>query len=258
VWLFMRDDPAEVGQMVDGEATPTTSAKSAEQATLHPRPERGAGRPAQNAGPESEQDSFSVTEQHDERQWTTPQILRSGSFWKLSVGYMFAYGMLWVMLIYQFPFIVNRGFSSQTAALIVSGYALFAALGRFAAGWLADRTNANALATANIWLAAIGVIILIMANDLPAVWLYAIIGGAGIGGLSALQAVVTAQQFGRRSFGTASGLQNPLNQVAAAIAVPFAGFMYDATGTYNVAMMVVVVAAMAASVSLLLLPRGQR
>lgn len=233
VWLFMRDHPESMGQTVDGD-DPLVVAGSAWAVDVP------------NA------------DQHDERRWTTPQILRSGNFWKQSIGYMFAFGMLQVMLIYQFPFIVNRGFSNQTAALIVSGYALFAALGRFSAGWLADRADANALAVASIWLAAIGVIILVLANDLPAIWLYAIVGGAGIGGLSALQSVVTAQLFGRRSFGTVSGLQNPLNQVAAAVAVPFAGFMYDATGTYNLAMLVVVAAAMAASVTLLMLPRTSK
>src|ERR1700737_1296503 len=39
--------------------------------------------------------------------------------------------------------------------------------------------------------------------------------------------------------GLVAGLLNPLNQLVAAIAVPFTGFMYDATGGYSLALAIV-------------------
>jgi sugar phosphate permease len=231
VLLYMRDYPEQMGLHPDGLQSEPTAETGA------------SARP----GP--------ATARIDERVWTTREILTAPNFWKQAIGYMFAFGMLQVTLIYQFPFIVNHGFDNGTAALIVSGYATCAAISRFGWGYLADRLPVQFVAVASIWLAAIGVAFLIFGTDLTAIWLYAIIGGSGISGLAALQSMVTAESFGRRSFGTVAGLLNPMNQLTAAIAVPFTGFMYDATGAYSLALAIVSLLAVAASLSLLAMPR---
>jgi MFS family permease len=61
VWLFMRDHPEEMGQTADGDD------------------------PLMSGGSAPVVDALKA-DQHDERRWTTPQILRSGNFWKQSVG----------------------------------------------------------------------------------------------------------------------------------------------------------------------------
>ena len=87
-------------------------------------------------------------------------------------------------------------------------------------------------------------------------WSLAPTSAVGISGLAALQSIVTAQSFGRRSFGTVSGLLNPMNQLASALAVPFTGFLHDATQSYTPGIAVIVVLAMASSLSLLTLRRA--
>ncbi|MEP7198621.1 MAG: MFS transporter, partial [Chloroflexota bacterium] len=208
VFLFMRDTPEQMGLVPDGEL-PSPPA---------PLPIGERGDPTA------------------ERTWTSREVLRSSNFWKQAVGYMFAFGMLQVTLVYQFPVISSRGFDNATAALLVSLYALCAALSRFLWGYLADKGDVNRVAVVSIWVAAIGVGLLIVANDLAGMALYAIVGGTGISGLAALQTIVTAQSFGRRSFGTVAGLLNPMNQIAGALAVPFTGYLFDQTHTYNLAL----------------------
>ena len=40
------------------------------------------------------------------------------AFWQQALGYMFAFGMLQVTLVYQFPVLVERGFSNALAAAV--------------------------------------------------------------------------------------------------------------------------------------------
>ncbi|MBI1801132.1 MAG: MFS transporter [Chloroflexi bacterium] len=219
VFLFMRDYPEPMGLQPDGDAAPP-----AQQTAVH---------------------------RADERVWTSQEVLRSPHFWRQALGYMFAFAMLQVTLVHQFPFITTRGFDTTTAALILSVYALSAGLSKFGWGYLADRYSLYKVAVASNWLAALGLVILLFANDLPTLWVYAIVGGTGIGGLPALQAMVTAGSFGRRSYGTVAGLLNPMNSIAAAIAVPFAGYLFDLTGTYTISFSVIIVLVALSSLSLL-------
>jgi sugar phosphate permease len=224
VFLFMRDYPEQVGQRPDGDASDDSEAQS----------------------------------QQEEREWTSRQVLRSPRYWQQAVGYMFAYALLQVTLVHQYPFITHQGFDGATAALVLSIYALSAGVSKFVWGFLADRLDVYKVAVASNWLAALGIVILMAANSLPLLWLYALVGGWGIGGLPALQAIVIAQSFGRRSYGTVAGLLNPMNNIAAAVAVPFAGYMFDLTGTYVLAFGIVVGATVVSSVSLLFVQRESR
>jgi len=236
--------PGRTGPAALEPATETAVTAHAGSAAFEPPAEAAVSSHAQPAALEVE-----------ERVWSPREILRAPSFWKQALGYMFAFGMLQVTLIYQFPFIVNHGFDNQTAALIVSGYALCAAISRFGWGYLADRLPVSYVAVASIWLAAFGVVFLIFGTDLTAIWLYAIIGGSGISGLAALQSMVTAEAFGRRSFGTVAGMLNPMNQLTAALAVPFTGYMFDLTHSYSLALAIVSLLAVITSLSLLAMPR---
>ncbi|MBI5879325.1 MAG: MFS transporter [Chloroflexi bacterium] len=225
VLLFMRDYPEQMGLHPDGDAP-------------------AADGPAPTAGPV-----------HDDRIWTTAEVMRSSMFWQQAVGYMFASALLQTLQVYQYPFIVSRGFDGTMAASIVSLYALAAGASKFGWGYFADRADPRKLAVTGIWLAGIGMSILMFATDTPVLWLYAIVGGAGIGGLASMQPTVTALSFGRRSYGTVVGLLNPMNQMAAALAVPFVGFLYDGTRSYNLGFTLVIVVALATCLSLLRLPK---
>ncbi|MBI5879324.1 MAG: MFS transporter [Chloroflexi bacterium] len=229
VFFFMRDYPEQMGLHPDGEDPPPP----------------GSASPAVTAASALE-----------ERLWTTREVMRAPAFWKQALGYMFAFGMLQVTLVYQFPVLTERGFSNAVAAAIVSAYAVCAALSRFLWGYLSDKLPVQRIATVSIWIAAGGIWILILSNEPALAWVYAVVGGIGISGLAALQSVVTAQSFGRRSYGTVAGLLNPMNQLASALAVPFTGFLHDATGSYNLGIAVIVILAMASSLSLLTLRRA--
>lgn len=238
VFLFMRDYPEEMGLQPDGDLpSPDVASMS------HPSPKLGEG--------------TGVRALPAERTWSAQQILVSPNFWKQALGYMFAFAMLQVTLVHQFNFITHRGFDGATTAFVLSLYALSAGLSKFAWGYLADRYDVHKVAVVSIWMAALGMVVLIFSNDMPMLWVYALVGGWGIGGLPALQSIVTAESFGRLSYGTVAGLLNPMNMIASAVAVPFAGFMFDATGTYSLAFGIILALAMLSSLSLLTLPQSQ-
>jgi MFS family permease len=227
VFFFMRDYPEQMGLQPDG-AAPAPPTPAANYAVVV------------------------------EKTWTSREILTTLRFWQQALGYMFAFALLQVTLVHQATFITQRGFDRTTAAWVLSAYAFSAAVSKFAWGYLADRFDVHKVAVASNWLAALGLVLLIFTHDLPLLWVYALIGGWGIGGLPALQSIVTATSFGRKSYGTVAGLLNPMNGIASALAVPFAGYMFDATGSYDLAFSVIIVLVMVTSVSLLWLPRGEQ
>jgi predicted MFS family arabinose efflux permease len=57
--------------------------------------------------------------------------------------------------------------------------------------------------------------------------------GMGIGGMMFLQNYIWADYFGRGHLGKIRGLVMPITLVAGGAGAPVAGYVYDATGTYN-------------------------
>ncbi|MBI5879858.1 MAG: MFS transporter [Chloroflexi bacterium] len=224
--LFLRDDPESLGLHADGDASPPPVAAASEPA-------------------------------HDDRQWSAREIWSAPDFRHLAIGLLFTASLWSLIEFYQFPILTSRGVDGGTAALFISIYSLCAALTKFGWGYLADRVDLRRLLVGALWLNAAGLALLAFADNTALFWLYATVSGATGGGQAALAAPLIAQRFGRRSYGAAAGLLMPLTMIVPAIAVPVAGFAFDATYTYAPVFVAVALLAMLTSTSLLRLP-GRR
>lgn len=191
---------------------------------------------------------------HDDRQWTMRQIWHTADFRHLAAGLLFS-SALWTLIeVFQFPILTARGVDGATAALYISIYSLCAALTKFGWGYLADRVDLRRLMVLALCLNAGALALLAFADSTPLYWLYLTVGGATGGGQAALTPPLIAQRFGRRSYGTAAGLLTPLTMIAPALAVPLAGFAFDASGTYAPVFVAVAVLAALTSTAILRLP----
>ena len=83
------------------------------------------------------------------------------------------------------------------------------------------------------FLAIAGMLILIRANTVSQIWLFAVIYGLGIGALGTLLPIVIRDIFGAANFSALFGFGVVLFAVGNAIGPALAGFMYDATGSYH-------------------------
>jgi hypothetical protein len=194
--------------------------------------------------------------QSDGLEWTFRTLFRSRSFWALTIGFLFASTLYTLIEVYQFPILTSRGIDGATAAWFISIYSLSAALSKFGWGYLADRVDLRRLILLALCANSLALATLAFATALPVIWFYTLLGGASGGGQSSLLPALIAQKFGHRSFGTVAGLFLPLSMIAPAIAVPLAGFVFDAIHSYTPVFVATAALAVVSGTALLKLPRG--
>jgi MFS family permease len=99
---------------------------------------------------------------------------------------------------------------------------------------VADRIDRVSLLIAIfLVIAALNVALVASASYIPLVVSAAILGLV-LGALTPVFYALLADQFGVASFGTVRGLAAPIVAIASAIAVRFAGEVFDRTGNYDV------------------------
>jgi MFS family permease len=249
--LAMRDDPGQMGARPDGdslvppvgELKPSALADGTLASSLTPVAD---GLPAE---------PNPARIQVDEPVWNYRTLFKSRSFWALTVGFLFASTLYTLIEVYQFPILTSRGIDGATAAWFISIYSLSAALSKFGWGYLADRVDLRKLILLALCANSLALATLAFATALPVIWFYTLLGGASGGGQSSLLPALIAQKFGHRSFGTVAGLFLPLSMIAPAIAVPLAGYVFDAIHTYTPVFVVTAALAVLSGMALLKLPR---
>ena len=83
--------------------------------------------------------------------------------------------------------------------------------------------------------AAAVLVVVAFPSDIKMVYLFAVLFGIGFGGTSPLATSIRGDYFGRANFGKILGISSvPMNLLLLG-AAPFAGYMYDINGNYNLA-----------------------
>ena len=203
-FLVLREDPAEVGQLPDGdeEATYRHSSGSASRAPL----ESGYWLNAL---------------------WSVP-------FWQIAGGY-FVCGVTTSMISTHFvPYAIEEGFSPSAGAMafgVLSGLNIIGVMG---AGMLGDRFGRKYVLAAVYATRAISFLVLLTVPGLWGLFGFAIISGFSWYGTVPLTTSLTAEVYGIRHIGTLSGITYLAHSVGGALSVQFAGIMKDVTGAYLV------------------------
>jgi len=152
--------------------------------------------------------------------------LMSISFGLLTLGYN-------AVTTQEVSFITDMKVSATTAASALGITLGLGAISSLASGWLADRLISRYVAILFFLLAIAGMLILIRANTVSQIWLFAVTYGLGVGALGTLLPIVTRDIFGAANFSVLFGFGVVLFAVGNAIGPPLAGFMFDATGSYH-------------------------
>lgn len=170
----------------------------------------------------------------DEVAFTVWQALKSKVFWFMTVIFMLRYVAIGAIIVHQIPFLIDRGFEPQTAANALGLLAFMGIIGKIGFGYLGDMLPKRYLLSFTYILQAVGLIILISANSIQQVYLFTFVFGIGWGAAPLMQAL-RAEYFGRKYFASIAGFQQALTVFSNAGGPIFAGWMFDATGSYNVA-----------------------
>lgn len=183
--------------------------------------------------------------------WTEP--LRSRNFWVIALVVSMNFCANSAILTHIIAHARDLGFSPLRASFGLSVIAAMGVLGKVVFGWIGDRLSGRGALWLAIGLQATGSAGLLQAESYTAVLSAAAVFGLGMGGMMPLWGTLIGVCFGRRSFGRVMGLMSPILLPVQILGVPFAGYVFDRSGTYDLAFAVFVCMYLSAMLVLFLL-----
>ncbi|OWF56683.1 monocarboxylate transporter 7-like [Mizuhopecten yessoensis] len=131
---------------------------------------------------------------------------------------------------------LEAGISKTDAALLVSVIGIANTIGRVVFGWMADQKWVNRLMLYSTALTICGIATALspLSNSFEYLLVYAAVFGAFIGVYVGLTSVVLVDLLGLDKLTSAFGLLLMFQGVATLIGPPIAGWLYDATGSYDI------------------------
>ncbi|MSP21860.1 MAG: MFS transporter [Dehalococcoidia bacterium] len=169
---------------------------------------------------------------------TLRETLRSPLFWVLACGFMsFFFGMFgW--LVHQVPFYESVGISRGWAAFILSAAAGASIVTRLIAGVLADRTGRLELVVMALALVLIAAMVtLSISTSTTAIVLFVGLWIVGTAGGPMMEALILTRAFGVTHFATILGAVVVVETIGQILSPTITGAIYDATGTYDLALL---------------------
>lgn len=162
----------------------------------------------------------------------TREFLRDSNFWFLTLTIGLLFCIQSATLIHMVPRLTDQGMSLITASTVASATAFFGILGKLVYGMLVDRWDVRYALWLGVAFQFAGQLMM-FSDDY---WIFLVGGcffGFGMGGIVPMQGAVVGAAFGRDSFGKVLGAMRPVMSLVHLLGVPFAGWVFDTTGTYQ-------------------------
>ena len=206
---LLRNDPKDIGEVPDG----------------------GPIRPSASSG-------SSTASQPRQQDMTAGDALRTPAFWLIAFGHGFTSMVILAIMTHLGLLMVDKGYTGQDAGWVVSVYTGVAMVFQLVGGYSGDRMSKRVGLAFFTSLQAVGVLVLVVADTLPMFYLFGILFGAGFGGRNPLTVAIRADYFGTGSFGKILGFSTVPMNLLLLIASPFAGWMFDQYGSYDMAFLI--------------------
>ncbi|MFH1031873.1 MAG: MFS transporter [Chloroflexota bacterium] len=175
---------------------------------------------------------------------TLSYAIRRYELWLLALTHFLYWGLgVYLVLAHQVKFTEDVGYSSTFGAGILALFGIFVAAGQLSSS-ISDRIGREATVAIAATLAIIGLIALISVRDTSQPWLlyvYGICFGYGSGLYSPTAFSGAADIFHGRHFGAIAGILIAGMGMGGAIGPWLGGYIYDVSGSYKAAFIVVMV-----------------
>ena len=216
--FVLRHKPEQYGYLPDGEP-----------------PAEEQSPPKDNSAPQASYIETEVETHPDELDFTWREALGTASFWILLLGAgARSIGMSSVIL-HEVAYLTDIGISEVAAAVALGMMVAISIPGRIFFGWLGDRFDKRYVLIATYVLQAIGIFILANVKTIEQVYIFLVVFGIGYGGAIPIYIAMRGEYFGRKAFATIGGLMQMFLMIPTVIGPIFAGYVYDATGSYYTA-----------------------
>ncbi len=203
-YVFLRNDPAEVGLQPDGDAQDD----------------------AQIAVTQRQRGVLEVD------QWR--QSFRSAPMWQISAAYTVCGVTTGIIAAHFVPYAIGQGVSASLAATIFGVMMGLNVLGGLGAGMLGDRFGRKNVLAAAYFFRGVGYVLLLLIPGSLGLWIFALFAGFTWIASVPLTTSLTADVYGLRALATISGISFLCHQVGSFASILFAGYLFDVTGSYTI------------------------
>jgi sugar phosphate permease len=183
-------------------------------------------------------------------------ILTSPAFYLLALGSMCSIAAVGGTNQHLKLFLsLDRQYSQRDAAAIISLVLTISIAGRMLMGWLADRAPRKYVMLIIYLLVAGSIPLLLVSGSRPAMYMFAVVFGLGLGGEYMIIPLMAGELFGVQVLGRVMGIVLTADGVAEATAPFLVSVLRDRNGTYDVAFFTLVGAAAVGAAAIAVLPR---
>ena len=172
-------------------------------------------------------------------QFTARQAVRTPAFWLITFGHACSSILYATLTVHLVPMLTDQGLDLVRAASVFSVALGVAAVFQLIGGYMGDRLPKHIVISFFGFIQAGGFLMAVLIHSVPMAILFAVVFGIGFGGRNPLTTAIRGDYFGENAFATITGLSSAPMYAMMLAAPLFAGAMFDATGTYTIAFLVI-------------------
>jgi predicted MFS family arabinose efflux permease len=187
---------------------------------------------------------------------SVPEALRSWAIWRIAISNLVVLTLTIGLVFHLFAILTEAGVSRDNAARLMSLSGVAGIVGKLASGLLLDRFRPNWIGGLTLGMAAITFALLMGALGSPVLIVVAVlINGYAAGTQLQIVSYLTAGFAGLKNFGVIYGTMSALFALASGLGPLTAGRIYDATGGYQLFLLVGAIGCVLGGLLLVSLPR---
>jgi MFS family permease len=208
--LFVKDSPAQMGQLPDGDAAPGAPGSAAAQ------PSRSTGGVYKTG-----------------EDWTLREALASRTLWLLVLTYLGFFMGFFIYIAHGISHLEGLGYAPGLAARSISIILISSMIGQFAVAVLGDRIEPRYISAVAVCLYGAGTLLAIRASGPGGIYFYAILMGTGFAAAFTCMATILSNYYGLKAYPAVLGITMPMGTILGALGPVTAGYFFDKYGSYT-------------------------
>ena len=184
--------------------------------------------------------------------WTLREAMRTRTMWFLMICYCMTAMPIYIVTTHGVLHITDQKYTVMQAAYILSFVVLFAGVGRFPMGWLADYVEPRWLISISLTGILITLYLFWQAPSLTTLVICSCTFGLCYGSLLVLIPNIVGNYYGPPAFASINGFMFPIQIGTASLVPVIAGYIHDVYRSYDAAFIALLVLAVVAVIAALL------